>query len=273
MPSVSVDQRESLAAAIDQIERQFNVKVLFCSESGSRSWGFDNAESDFDAHFVYDRPLGSDPSLKDTLGPPNEIPIGSLGPGLDLSGWELKKAIEHAEKSNPILWDWLDSPLVHVDKGWRETMVKAFEPYRSERAMAVVHHSIALKNLKEMAKSDLARSKRYFHIARPILCCQWMRQRPGSLPPADFETLLQALPLPEKASLELFALLERKRQAPFEERSARLFDLEEWAQSELRLIDKWIPTLARHRPDAAPLAAFYQQTRERLWARPLKRGL
>lgn len=256
-----------IAAALREIERQFGVRALFAAESGSRSWGFDNPESDYDAHFIYERLPGCSAGLKDTLGPPNEIPIGSLAPGLDISGWELKKAVEHAGSSNPILWDWLDSPVVHFDPhGWGDKMRSAFEPFRSDRAMAGVHFSIAMKNLKEMAKSDQARSKRYFHIARPIFCCQWLMRHPGSLPPANFETLMLALPPPAEALAELEALLARKRQAPFEERSERLFALEQWAQAELRLIDRWIPSIPRHRPDPAPLALFLESSRAEIWA-------
>lgn len=251
-----------IPAALENIERRFGVRVLFASESGSRSWGFSNELSDFDAHFIYERLPGCLAGPKDTLGPPNEIPIDSLGQGLDISGWELKKAVEHAASSNPLLWDWLDSPLIHFDPhGWGDRFREAFAPFRSDRAMAGVHYAIAMKNLKDMAKSDQARSKRYFHIARPILCCQWLQRRPGSLPPADFEALLRALPPPSGALEEIEALLYRKRQAPFEERSSRLPALEAWARGELASIDRWIPSIPRHRPDPAPLQEFLDRSR------------
>jgi len=42
---------------LDLIEREFNVKVLYAVESGSRGWGFANEDSDYDIRFIYLRPL------------------------------------------------------------------------------------------------------------------------------------------------------------------------------------------------------------------------
>ena len=36
-----------------EIERDFDVKVLWAIESGSRAWGFESPDSDFDVRFIY----------------------------------------------------------------------------------------------------------------------------------------------------------------------------------------------------------------------------
>ena len=35
-----------------EIERDYDVKVLWAIESGSRAWGFESPDSDFDVRFI-----------------------------------------------------------------------------------------------------------------------------------------------------------------------------------------------------------------------------
>ena len=45
--------RARVLQALDQIETEYDVKVLFACESGSRGWGFASPDSDYDVRFVY----------------------------------------------------------------------------------------------------------------------------------------------------------------------------------------------------------------------------
>ena len=38
------------------IEKRENVKILHAVESGSRAWGFESPDSDYDVRFIYVRP-------------------------------------------------------------------------------------------------------------------------------------------------------------------------------------------------------------------------
>ena len=38
-----------------EIENENNITILYACESGSRAWGFDNDESDWDVRFIYKR--------------------------------------------------------------------------------------------------------------------------------------------------------------------------------------------------------------------------
>ena len=42
---------------LNEIEEEFNIKILYAVESGSRGWGFANEDSDYDVRFIYVRPL------------------------------------------------------------------------------------------------------------------------------------------------------------------------------------------------------------------------
>ena len=38
---------------LNKIENNYNVKVIYACESGSRAWGFASEDSDYDVRFIY----------------------------------------------------------------------------------------------------------------------------------------------------------------------------------------------------------------------------
>lgn len=49
--------REEILKHLQKIEVQYNVKILYAVESGSRAWGFSSPDSDWDVRFIYVHPL------------------------------------------------------------------------------------------------------------------------------------------------------------------------------------------------------------------------
>src|SRR3954464_10534874 len=101
--------REQIEEALGAIERECGVRILYACESGSRAWGFPSPDSDYDVRIIYIHPpdwyLSID-DKKDTL----ELPINDE---LDISGWELRKALRMMRKSNAVIYEWLQSPIVY----------------------------------------------------------------------------------------------------------------------------------------------------------------
>lgn len=104
---IAPDKREAILDVLADIERSEDVRVLFAVESGSRAWGFPSPDSDYDARFVYVRPVDWYLSLepgRDVI----ERPINDL---LDVSGWDVKKALNLLLKPNAVMIEWLQSPI------------------------------------------------------------------------------------------------------------------------------------------------------------------
>lgn len=92
------------------IEKEKNIKTLYAVESGSRAWGFESEDSDYDVRFIYIHPSDWYLSINDKRDV-IEYPIDENL--IDISGWEIRKALRLFRKSNPPLMEWMCSPIVY----------------------------------------------------------------------------------------------------------------------------------------------------------------
>ena len=83
--------KDIIIQKLNEIEEKENVKVIFAVESGSRAWGFDSADSDYDVRFIYLRNLESYLKLEKT----RDVIEWQLDETLDINGWDLKKALSY----------------------------------------------------------------------------------------------------------------------------------------------------------------------------------
>ena len=100
---------------LDKIEKEFNIKILYAVESGSRGWGFSNENSDYDVRFIYVRPLNDYLSIENKR---DVIDIHDLGDrdykyDLDFSGWDITKTLLLHRKSNPALREYIIHDMVY----------------------------------------------------------------------------------------------------------------------------------------------------------------
>ncbi|MBQ5588442.1 MAG: nucleotidyltransferase domain-containing protein, partial [Selenomonadales bacterium] len=47
--------REKIIEELHKIEETENVRIIMAIESGSRAWGFESIDSDYDVRFIYVR--------------------------------------------------------------------------------------------------------------------------------------------------------------------------------------------------------------------------
>ena len=90
---------------------------MYACEAGSRAWGFESPDSDYDVRFVYVRPRDWYLSFgverrRDVI----ERPIVDWD-DIDCSGWDLRKALHLFSRTNGALLEWLNSPVRYVERG------------------------------------------------------------------------------------------------------------------------------------------------------------
>ena len=52
---ISSKMQNVIEEQLKEIEEKENVKIIYCVESGSRAWGFESVDSDYDVRFIYVR--------------------------------------------------------------------------------------------------------------------------------------------------------------------------------------------------------------------------
>ena len=81
---------DRIRAELAGIEAAEGVTILYACESGSRAWGFESADSDYDVRFIYLRPT----SWYLTIQKKRDVIERPIDDGLDCSGWDVPKALE-----------------------------------------------------------------------------------------------------------------------------------------------------------------------------------
>ncbi|CAG7646774.1 hypothetical protein PAESOLCIP111_05237 [Paenibacillus solanacearum] len=198
---------QHVIAALQAIEQEEHVRILYACEAGSRAWGLHSEESDHDVRFIYIRPTAWYLSIFDQ----SDVIQRPAGSSLDLSGWDLRKALRLLRKSNPSLLEWLQSPIVYAQREsvasqLRNCSAAVFSP----RSCACHYLNMAKRNIRLLEK-DRQRIKNYVYVLRPILACQWI-ERYRTMPPLAFPDLMKRLVL-EGSELwaAMLQLSERKK--------------------------------------------------------------
>lgn len=228
--------REQILSALQGIEAEHKVSILFACESGSRAWGFASQDSDFDVRFVY----AHNPDWYLSIDQERDVIEKQLPGDLDVSGWELRKALRLYRKSNPPMLEWLCSPIIYSYKpdfveglkGIRwEPSVKGewgFSPHRCLKH----YYSMARGNVRNYFETEEVPLKKYLYVLRPLLACQWIEKR-LSLPPVQFSLLVDSL-VTDPRLLEAIRDLVAKKSAGTElGKGARVGPLDEFIEQEM----------------------------------------
>ncbi len=187
-----------------EIEKKYDIQILHACESGSRAWGFPSPDSDYDVRFIYAHPKNwylSIDDKKDSI----DIPINDE---LDISGWEIKKALRLFKKSNVPIFEHLQSPIVYANyEGFHKGLYGLSDDFFSPRA-AIHHYASMAKNTVKSFDSGKVKLKRYFYALRTSLAAYWIATN-GTIPPLQFNKLLVQI-IDDVLTKKIHSLLELK---------------------------------------------------------------
>jgi predicted nucleotidyltransferase len=203
------DPRAAIVAELEALEGPEEAVVLLAVESGSRAWGFPSADSDFDVRFVYVRPPEWYLSIE--LEERRDVIERPLHGRLDLSGWDIRKALRLFRKSNPPLLEWFSCPIVYRERFSFARRLRALVPaFYSPRACFFHYLHMARGNVREYLRADTVWRKKYFYVLRPLLAMRWIEQGLGPVP-IEFARLVEATVTSPELRSAIDELLEAKR--------------------------------------------------------------
>jgi len=244
---------KTILQKLQHLEQLENIKILYACESGSRAWGFPSPDSDFDVRFIYTRPAEdylSITDLPDSVG----LPVDEV---LDISGWDIKKALKLFLKSNGPLYEWLQSPIVYQqDLPFADNLRNMMPQYFCLRAGAHHYMSMAYNTFRDDLGKDEVKLKRYFYALRSALACLWINER-QTVPPMVFNQL-RVLITDIEVQISIDELLKMKKEADEQTIVPQVQVLNTWLENTLLACKEGIPALAVRKQDTDELNTVFR---------------
>lgn len=215
--------REKIVNALETEAERHDCRILFAVESGSRAWGFVSPDSDYDVRAVYvkrlDWYLGLEEAKADTWE--------AMLPGdIDLSAWDLRKALRQMLKCNCSLLEWIGSPIVYVDAGIMSRLAEfgrqAFNPEH-----AVYHYASLFRHaIADKDEDGRISVKKLCYALRANAAAMWVIER-KTMPPTGFQDLLAGIKISDALREAVNAMIRLKSEAREKERIVPSSELEE----------------------------------------------
>ncbi len=261
---IEASVREDILSRLAKAESEHDVKILLAVESGSRAWGFASPNSDYDARFIYvNRPewylsVGLE-EKRDVI----EYPIVDE---LDVNGWDLRKALRLFWKSNPAFMEWIQSPLVYLQRGGFLDGSRALmnTVYSVESGM-YHYRSMAKTNYRGYLQQEQVPLKKYFYVLRPLLAVRWM-ERFGTPAPIEFGKLVAMVESDRALVRAIDALLEQKRMSPELGLSPQVPAIQDFIVKELERLDGIVPARFERREVEPDLSALFRKVLAEAWS-------
>ncbi len=241
--------REKILECLATIEQERDVRVLFACEAGSRAWGFASPDSDYDVRFIYVHK----PEWYFRLGVSKDvIERAPIKGGLDVCGWELRKALGLLRKGNVALFEWLDSPVIYRQDDAFVSLLRDAAQRMHQSAPAFHHYiNMARRNYREYLCGENVRLKKYLYVLRPVLAALWIEQGRGT-PPTPFQKLVDVIVTDDALRAAIEQLVAAKRTAGEAEYGKPLPVLNEFLERELSRLEQ-APQFVSRRFDFAVL--------------------
>lgn len=232
IPPINDVVRRRIEDSLAGIERDEGITILFAAESGSRAWGFPSPDSDYDVRFVYVRPV--DWYL--SLGPKRDVIEYPIRDELDISGWDIQKALPLMLAGNPSLMEWMRSPIVYREN-WQMAHVRQLAGKTRHREAACHHYrSLAEKQMKDFVRGKKrVRLKKYLYCIRPAAALAWLQTHSHGEVPMDLPSLLRGITLPPAVAGEIEQLLKAKSAISEAGERDPIPSIDAWVDSEIDL--------------------------------------
>lgn len=226
--------RDEIIKKLQSIEKENNVKILFAVESGSRAWGFESTDSDYDVRFIYAHPIEwylSIEEKRDVI----TYPVEGL---LDFHGWDVKKSLSLYKKSNPPLYEWLVSPIVYKEDNFAQQLRELAPRYYSLKTSFHNYLHMATGENKNYLQEEKVRIKDYFYVLRPLFDCKWI-EKYKKQPPMEFIKMLEDIYLDNTLKQEVEQLLVKKKSGEEKDSYLRIESINNFADTQIEYFQEY----------------------------------
>jgi predicted nucleotidyltransferase len=256
--------RDDILQRIRNAEAEHGVRVLLAVESGSRAWGFESPNSDYDARFIYAHP--KDWYVSVGLEEQRDVIEYPIVDDIDINGWDLRKALRLFWKSNPAFVEWIQSPIIYTQCGSFTEEARQLLPWVYSCESGIYHYrSMAKTNFRGYLKADLVPLKKYFYVLRPLLAVRWL-ERYGTAAPIEFSKLLHLLDGDHALLADIEALLAKKRASPELGLDRPVAGINAFIEAELARLETVAPARFERGNVLPELNALFHRSLAQAWA-------
>ena len=231
------DIRNEILDKLSEIEEKENVRIIYAVESGSRAWGVESPDSDYDVRFIYIR--NKEDYLK--LQEMRDVIEWQLDDVLDINGWDLKKTLIQFHKGNATLFEWANSPIVYKKSDEWQVVYEGAKKYFSKKIALYHYYGTANSTFKQYLQEDVIRYKKYIYALRPLLACKYIEEN-HAIPPVRFDELLMQK-LPEDLSDEIDKMLDIKSRSDEKDLNPQLPVIKSYIENEINRYEQLIKTM------------------------------
>ena len=250
--------KPKIVKLLNKVSEEYNIKILFCVESGSRAWGMESKDSDYDVRFVFYR----EPKEYVLINPKSQVINASFnkefercapeGCFIDMQGFDLLKFSKMLSSSNPTVIEWLNSDILYCGEKPKEYVKFSKELFNF---MSLYYHykSMGKQNYLKYIKpqSYLSTPKKYLYTCRGIMCALYVKEF-LELPPIEFINTLNRLFDDKKIDTEIYQILikiiENKKSQKEKHSIDNINILDDFIENQLKIDDA--PTKRHfHLPD------------------------
>ncbi|RNA37805.1 nucleotidyltransferase [Brachionus plicatilis] len=229
---------EKIESILRDLEKRNDIKIIYAIEAGSRAWGFESNDSDYDIRFIYihenRKKYLSLTALKETIDGFSDDRV------YDWQGWDITKCLKLIQKVNPTITEWLYSPIVYLIDDQFENYIKHMKNLLIEqnRLSPLLNHyrSMAKSNYKSHIKGkNEVNIKKYLYVIRPIGMFQWLLNRPikdSDVFYVNFDKVLHELKphLKENVNEKINEIIDFKRNSNEANLGSRIECIDEWIE-------------------------------------------
>lgn len=191
-----------------KLEKDKGIKVLLAVESGSRAWGIPSPDSDYDVRIIYIHSTDWYLSIEDRKDSIDYFE-GEL---LDISGWDIRKALKLLKKSNASPMEWARSPIVYYQaQGFVEELTQLSSDFFIPKHTVNHYWGIAKNSFHSNLKDGKIVLKKLFYVLRPLLAAKWIIVY-NEIPPITLSELMMQIEN-EKIKTKIEGLIKFKESA------------------------------------------------------------
>ncbi len=197
-------QEKDRLEMIDNLEQEQGIYFIQSSCFGSRCWGYDDENSDYDMRFIYVKKLGQYFTM-DKKDQKDTITLED-----DVVGYEVGKVLKTICNQNPMTYEILYSPINDLDNPLFDEIKDFSKEYFQPKKMVNIYEHVIDANIHKLETEERKSLKVYLFVLRMMGVSNYIRKN-KSYPICGMDEVFD---LEENAYLrpEVDKLIEMKKQ-------------------------------------------------------------